>query len=357
MADPDFGRLRTALLGGQPDRVPLAELKVEDEVKSAFLGQRAADPADREAWVGQAIEFALAAGYDYVRLPVPVSYPQPTHAREHSYGVGGGSRRREWAETHQGLVTTEQEFERFPWPSAGQADYRDLEIAARLLPPGMGLISSVKGGGIFERVWMLMGFESFCLALRDQPALVARMFSRLGELYYQVWQRLAAFPGMGALWLGDDLGYSEALLVAPQLYRQHLFPWYRLLAEVCRRHDLPFIYHSCGRLWEVIPELLAAGINALHPIEPKAMDIREVKARYGRQLCLMGNIDLGYTLTRGTPAEVEAQVRQRIREIAPGGGYCLGSSNSVTEYVPVENFRAMVEAGRRWGGYPISPQV
>jgi uroporphyrinogen decarboxylase len=83
------------------------------------------------------------------------------------------------------------------------------------------------------------------------------------------------------------------------------------------------------------------------------MDIRKVKREYGKRLCLMGNLDLGYTLTRGTPAEVEAEVKERIRTIAPGGGYCLGSSNSVTEYVPLANYNAMREAAFKYGKYPI----
>ena len=353
MSTPDFARLRTALLGGEPDRVPLWELKVEPEVKAAFLGRPAPDPADRPARVHWEIEFALAAGYDYVRLPVSIAYPEGKTSLEHAYSADGSRRTRSWAQSHAGLVTTRAQLEAFPWPTADQVDYEDVRVAAGLLPPGMRVITNLGGGGIYERVWMLMGFETFCLALGDDPALVAEMFRRIGEFMSQVWQRLPALPGVGALLLGDDLGYTEGLMVSPQVYRQYLFPWYRQMAAVCRSRDLPFIYHSCGRLWEVLPDLLEIGINALHPIEPKAMDIGEMKRRYGDRLCLMGNIDLGYTLTRGTPAQVEAEVRARLREIAPGGGYCLGSSNSVTEYVPVANFRAMIEAAQRWGTYPI----
>jgi len=125
------------------------------------------------------------------------------------------------------------------------------------------------------------------------------------------------------------------------------------LAAIAHGAGMPFIMHSDGRLWEVIPDLIALGLNALHPIEPKAMDITEVKARYGHKLALFGNLDLGYTLTRGTPDEVRAEVRQRIKELAPGGGYAVGSSNSVTRYVPVENFNAMREATFEYGEYPI----
>jgi uroporphyrinogen decarboxylase len=84
------------------------------------------------------------------------------------------------------------------------------------------------------------------------------------------------------------------------------------------------------------------------------MDINEVKEKYGHSLCIIGNIDLAYTLTRGTPREVEAEVRQRIRDIAPGGGYCVSSSNSITEYVPLDNFKAMIAATLKYGSYPIN---
>ena len=84
------------------------------------------------------------------------------------------------------------------------------------------------------------------------------------------------------------------------------------------------------------------------------MDIAAVKRQYGDRLALLGNLDLGYTMTRGTPAEVRQAVRELMRDVAPGGGYLLGSANSITNYVPLENFRAMLAAGREFGRYPIS---
>ena len=117
---------------------------------------------------------------------------------------------------------------------------------------------------------------------------------------------------------------------------------------------MPFVLHSDGDIRPIMQDLLDCGFNAIHPIEPKAMDIKELKRDYGDKLCLIGNIDLAYTLTRGTPAEVEEEVKQRIRDIAPGGGYCVSSSNSIPGYVPVENYRAMIDAVRKYGTYPIS---
>lgn len=103
----------------------------------------------------------------------------------------------------------------------------------------------------------------------------------------------------------------------------------------------------------MLDDIVEAGFTTLHPIEPKPMDIVEVKRKYGHRLSLIGNLDLVYTLTRGTPAEVEAEVRERIRTLASGGGYAVGSANSVTEYVPQANFNAMREATFKYGRYPI----
>jgi uroporphyrinogen decarboxylase len=355
MPRPDFERLRTALFCGQPDRVPIAELKVEDQVKSAFLGKPMGNPKeDLEAYLRNDIEFSLRAGYDYVRLTPTVSYPEPSRAAASQYSLySPAATTRAWAEQHQGAVTSWEEFEKFPFPTAEEVDYRPLEIGTNLLPHGMKALTSIKGGGIWERVWRLMGFEALAFALRENPELVAAVFKKIGQFYLDAFRRIAPCPGVEGLWLGDDLGYTEGLLISPTVYRRHLFPWYEELAAICRQNELAFIFHSDGALWEVLDDLLALGINALHPIEPKAMDIAELKRRFGDRLCLIGNIDLGYTLTRGAPAEVEAEVRLRLKQCAPGGGYCVGSSNTVTEYVPLDNFRAMIEAARTWGAYPL----
>ncbi len=94
-------------------------------------------------------------------------------------------------------------------------------------------------------------------------------------------------------------------------------------------------------------------MDALQPIEPKAMDIRELKKQYSDRLCLIGNLDLEYTLTRGTPEEVVATTKGLIRDLATSGGYCVGSGNSVPAYVPFENYLAMVETTLKYGKYPI----
>jgi uroporphyrinogen decarboxylase len=152
----------------------------------------------------------------------------------------------------------------------------------------------------------------------------------------------------------DDIAHTGGLIVHPDVLRAHVFPWNKRIGELVRASGRPYLYHSDGRLYDVIDDLLECGFQALHPCEPASMDIARLKREYGGRLCLCGNIDLDSTLTMGTPADVEEEVKMRIRTIAPGGGYCCGASNSVPEYVPFENYVAMIEAVRKYGGYPIN---
>lgn len=343
---PDFERLRTVLmLQGEPDRVPNAELHVDWQIKQAFLGRPIRNVQDD-------VDFWYRAGYDYIYLRANYEYRM----------VGDGVTRQErtyagdmqvttWAGDETSLIASWQEFETYPWPDPATVDYSNLAECARCLYPGMKIISGV--GGIFTRVWRIMGFETFCFALADQPDLVAALFRRVGETQLAVFRRIVSMDGIGAMWVGDDLAYITGTMLPPDMLRRYVFPYYKEMGDICRRKDLPYIIHSDGNLWQVLPDLIACGFNAIHPVEPKAMDAREVKAAYGRQLAILGNIEIGETLTLGTPANVEAEVRQRIRTLAPGGGYAVGSSNTVAHYIPLDNFKTMVRATRTYGRYPI----
>ncbi len=365
--EPNFERFRTAVLcQGEPDRVPLAEASIDLGIKEAVLGRPIHTARDE-------VDFWATAGYDFVPvhtgLRLMTAYglsgeKQATDERTRlllanrrvgraRYGVASDAElRRDWAEEGQGIITSREALERFPWPQPEEFDNREvfLEIA-QALHPGMKIVAYQ--GHIFTPVWQLMGFEFFCFALRDDPGLVGALFERIGAIQYAILQRFIRFPQVAAVWFPDDIAYTEGLMIAPQHFRHYLFPWLEKMGEACAGRGLPWIFHSDGDLSEVIEDLIACGYNALHPIEAKAMDIVALKRRYAGRLALMGNLDLAYPLALGTPAEVAAEVKRLLREVAPGGGYCLGSGNSVTEYVPLANYQAMRTTCLEYGRYPI----
>ncbi len=246
-----------------------------------------------------------------------------------------------------GRVQTLADLESLPWPDPLTVDVAHIETAAQVLPPGMGIITGV--GGIFTRTWMLMGYEHFALSLADDPALVARVAAQVGQIQCAVLRRLIQMPRVVAVWYGDDLAYTEGLLVSPSVLRKYFFPWIEELSGIAHGAGMPFIMHTDGNVQAVLDDLVALGLNALHPIEPKAMDIYELKRRYGQKLALFGNIDLGYTLVagEGTPQAVRDEVRQRIKDLAPGGGYAVASGAGATRYVVAREFHRHARGARR----------
>ena len=116
---------------------------------------------------------------------------------------------------------------------------------------------------------------------------------------------------------------------------------------------LPWAFHSDGNLTIVMEDLLSLGMNCVNPFEPPVMDIKVAKEKWGDRICLWGNIDLVQTLPYGTVEEVEAEVRQRIREAGPGGGYICASANSLTGFCKIENIFAMTNAVKKFGPYPL----
>jgi uroporphyrinogen-III decarboxylase len=120
------------------------------------------------------------------------------------------------------------------------------------------------------------------------------------------------------------------------------------------RTSLPWILHSDGDIAPILDDILSLGVKGIANIEPGPMDIDKLKKDVGKRVCLMGNIDLHYTLTRGTPEETRLEVQKRIQNVGPGGGYILASANGITAYCKPENVRAMAQALTDYGNYPLA---
>ena len=350
MPAQDYRRLLTTLRREEPDRVPIAEMGVDPPIKAKLLGRPVRGVEDD-------VEFWYRAGYDYIYLrpdyEFPHTMPSTMTSGRPNYGPVVDSKEKSISLSVPGVIQDWSDLDKYPWPDPDcDAYFQPLTQAAQCLPSGMGLISGV--GGIFTRTWLLLGFECFCMALGEQPDLVAEIFRRVAAIQIAILKRVIRQPGLIAVWYGDDLAYTESFLVSPTVYRKHLFPQMEEMAKIAHDAGFPFIYHTDGKLWDVIPDLIAMGVDALHPIEPKAMDINELKRRHGKNLALIGNIDPNI-LGLGTGEQVRAEVRERIRHLAPGGGYAVGSSSGINYYTRMENYEAMRRCVFECGVYPIRP--
>lgn len=340
----DFNRLKTTLLGGKADRVPLMELSVDNKIKSEFIGRPIETTKDL-------VDFALAARYDFVRLaPIVDLNPANIQPREglRQSGASDKDHERNWHAEGQGIITSLEEFEKFRWPRLEDVSYARFEEIQSHLPDELKIVAQY--GDIFTWVWHFLGLESFSFALVENPELIERMFEKIGSIELELFRTMADFDNVGAMFYSDDIAFGSGLLMSPQVFRIYLFPWMEKIAAICREKGIPFIYHTDGKIWDVLDDLHQLGVNAIQPLEPQAIDIREVKQRYGKKFCLIGNIDVDL-LSRGTPAEIDAVARGLIEDVGVNGGYCLGSGNTVPAYVPIGNYRAMVEAGWKYGKY------
>ena len=358
----DFERVKATLSHQEPDYVPIFEMGIEPEIKQQFMGRPLNGHEDE-------IQFYRTAGYDAYPVSLSVlNYQKVDDTPIEPEKVTGLSittqamskatleayTERHWAEMHKGIISTREEFDAYPWPNPDDLDFSVLDEVGALLPDDMKI--AVVIGKIFTGVWFMLGMETFMLAYIDDPEFIEMMYDKIVPLQQRAMQVAMDHPAVGMSFHADDLSGKGGPLVHPDHYRKYAFPCYRTMCDMAKAADKPFIFHTDGDISMVIEDLIDVGINGWHPVEKQAHDINEIKAKYGDRIAILGNIDLQYTLTKGTPQEVEDEVRTRIRDLGPGGGYCVSSGNSVPEYVPIDNYAAMLEATFRYGQYPISLQ-
>jgi uroporphyrinogen decarboxylase len=185
-----------------------------------------------------------------------------------------------------------------------------------------------------------------------EPAFVQQVVERVARIQLDGLRQITAIPNLAAVWAVDDIAFGSGPILSRQTLHRLIFPWYEEFGSICRQHSLYFFFHSDGVVWPLLEDLIQLGVDALHPIDPTCMDIDQVKARAGRRLCLIGNIS-NELLADGTPGQVAQLTRQRLKTLAPGGGYCLGSGNSVPSWAQLANYRAMIDTGLAHGRYPI----
>ena len=203
---------------------------------------------------------------------------------------------------------------------------------------------------LFERAWAVTGLESFLTAMYDCPAELHELLRRITEFNLAVFERYAAL-GVDGVGFSEDLGTQRALMISPDAFRRFLKPQYARLFADAKARGLLINFHSCGRVEEVIEDLIEVGVDILNPMQARANDLAHVKQLAQGRLALEGGIDTQHVLMRGTPDEVEAEVRRVLGILAPGGGYIIGPDQGMP--FPPENIAALWRAAERWGAYPL----
>jgi uroporphyrinogen decarboxylase len=344
---PNFELLRKALLRqGELERVPMLELKADDEIVADIMGISDATSLSVMSTKQQTkllVDFWTKLGNDAVRMRGGLQLQKARVSTEDSAQLKRAQRDWQGAE---GIITSWEDFEHYPWPTWRDADFSHIEYAAEILPDGMEIL--VSPYGMLEPIMWMMGFEGLALALYDAPDLVEAMVERIASIYTPIADAVLDMDRVAGLFMGDDMGFKTSTMFAPKHLRKYILPYHKKLAAMTHARDKVYVLHNCGKLDLIMDDLIDdVQIDAKHSFEDVIMPVEECKIEYGDRVSLVGGIDMDF-LCRSTEEEVRARVRQVLDTCMPGGGYVLGTGNSVANYVPVRNFLAMVDEGHRW---------
>jgi 5-methyltetrahydrofolate--homocysteine methyltransferase len=356
---PDIQRLFAAFKRKKVDRVPNFEVLIEDQHVQKLLGRFAGntlsyggDPAKgvsegegaRPMKPDDYIELCKMIGQDAI---VVEAIWTPFKKRKPDGSVGGLIADRS--------IKTREDFRRL----VVLPDDADIEAKMAFVREYRQAIdrSGTKIGFCVLFAAFFQTLYEFVIGLEDTMKMVSQDRDFLEELleisteWCVKFSAAAVKNGVDFIWPADDVAFKTGLFLPPALMREI---WAGRMKRICApavAAGKPVLFHSDGKIDELVPMLLDMGVDCVHPMDPYGCDFRDLKKRFGGSVCFAGNIDIEFPLAHGTPADVEKDVKAHMEAMKPGGGYVCGSSHSIVNYVPHENFIAMLNAVHRYGAY------
>ena len=350
---PDWqGLVDNILRKGTPRRVHHMELFQDFEISQGIAARfdlaAGIDPGDPDFMRKKYIAVQRFCGFDYAAAALRQGWVfhnqviDDVAAAPHKNG-------RSYRDEHTGPIASWEDFEKYPWPDPTIPEATlDLEWYQQNLPDDMCIVA-IGTGHFAEFITWLMGYESLCYALYDNRDLVKAIADRLVEYFRAALEQILRFDRVKMIFASDDMGFRGGLLISPADAREFWLPGHKALAEMSHAAGRPYLLHSCGNLYDVIDDLIDdVKIDAKHSFEDTIEDVRQVKGTYGRRIALIGGIDVDF-LCRADEQAIRKRVRETLDVCLPGGGFCLGSGNSVANYIPLDNYLAMLDEGQLYG--------
>lgn len=338
---PDYNHILDVLYNRKPARLPLYEHIIDIEFVSVALGKelgpQSRNPKDMEIFYSELTGFWKEMTYDAFAYEAGICEILPDHG-----AIKGG---------RPGPIQTRSDFEKYPFDEVPRIFWEEytphLEAIRKVMPRGMKAYGGC-GYGIFETSEDLVGYEYLCVLQYTDPELFKDIFLKIGELYQTLWsEMIRRYGDMFVFYrMGDDLGFKSNTLLETETIISHIIPQYKRLIELIHNNDKKFLLHSCGNIFNVMDELIEAGIDAKHSNEDQIAPFDKWIELYGNNIGLLGGIDVN-TLCLNSYDEVYRKVLEdglRFRTNARGWG--LGSGNSIAYYVPLEGYMAMIDAAK-----------
>ncbi|HUU43143.1 MAG TPA: uroporphyrinogen decarboxylase family protein [Planctomycetota bacterium] len=334
-----------------PKRVHHMELFHDQEIADAIIERydldAGLDPNHPDSSRRRYIALRRFLGFDYVSASFVDTPMQFHNALTEDTADLPREAGRHFRDEHVGPVTNWEEFEKYPWPDPDTPSAtREIEWFHENLPDDMCIASHT--GHFDEHLCWLMGYESLCYALYDQRDLVQAIHDRILAFHTREVARILEYDRVRMIWGSDDMGFKTGLLISPDDTREFVLSGHRKLAQMAHDAGRLYLLHACGNLTDIIDDLTDdVKLDAKHSFEDTIEDVREVKHTYGRKIALIGGIDVDF-LCRSSEKDIRARVRDTLDVCMPGGGYCLGTGNSVANYIPLERYLAMIDEGWRY---------
>lgn len=349
-------RVMTALKGGLPDAVPWVENDIEESMMIKLMGRSDFTPPELCELLGMdgfGYHYPSGGGGAYSQaLQTSASVKDAFyHPKNITFdfippwiaemGVEPSGR----TFVKKGLLTDREALKYFdeflPDPNH-QARYDAVADWLAKYKGDYAVFARIRNGG--SSTFQSVGLENFSYMMYDDPDLLKEIHRRFSEWCAKVVENINKMD-FDFIWCNDDHADNINPWVNTEMYEEFMLPYQKIVADAIKK---PWVFHSCGNILPILDSVKKLGFDALHPIQPRAMDIYKLKKERGHEFCIVGNLDLDYLLPKGSTAEVEAEVKKLIEEVGQGAGFVLSSANSIPDYVKVDNVFAVAEAHKKY---------
>ena len=334
--EPDFNNLLQVFEGKIPSRPTLFEFAFNDHLIGTLSGELMTDTSDRIAPFKRLIKSFSNAGYDYTTISAwrtnTLSFPKNEIEKKNSISLNSGN-----------MITDFDSFEKYSWPDPNIGDYQIYFDLKKELPDGMKLIAS-GNGGLLENVIDLVGFENISLMSMLDENLTTLIFDAVGSRLLRFYEIISPIETIGACIVNDDWGFKNQTMFPPSMLRRWVFPWHKKIVKAIHNSGKIAILHSCGQLKDVMNDVIDdMKYDAKHSFEDQIIPIEEALNIWGSRIALLGGVDMDF-LARSNPSSIIQRSKSILEKTLSTGGYALGSGNSIPDYIPDENFIAMISS-------------
>jgi uroporphyrinogen decarboxylase len=250
-------------------------------------------------------------------------------------------------------ATQVSDLRAFAWPEP-RLNWDELQEQARYLRESTekALILNLEVG-FLHQTQFVRGYDRWLMDMAADPSFAGALLDFVLDIWLAEASAMINAVGEFAdiVIYADDIAFQERPMVSPTTYKALIKPRQKRVFDLLQSSGMKRLYHSCGNVWSLLPDLVEMGVEALNPIQVSAGEMgntAELKKRWGKELTFWGGIDTHYILPRGTPQEVRQEVWRRLDDMAQDGGYVLGSVHDIQSEVPPENVCAMFDAAEEW---------